>query len=184
MRTRSHIPLILLCLATAACGDDPQPGNGTPDAAVVPDAVSPCAVAGAPSIEIGVPDPVTFVDYKALTGGGEIPLSSNGQTFLAVQFWPRVRNMGQGITFGVEVTFAPAMGSPVWRSDMRPVRTDPSWSVITVSSLSPALTSTVTEFAGRYPSRRMLSLAFPGSTSWTENRPCSSVTPARVSNVL
>ena len=42
-----------------------------------------CAVTGEPTLEIGVPDPITFLNFEGLSAGGDIPLSSNGQTFLA-----------------------------------------------------------------------------------------------------
>lgn len=52
-----------------------------------------CEPVGPAEVEVGVPDPITFLDFEPLTPGGEIPLSSNGQTFLAVQIALRARNV-------------------------------------------------------------------------------------------
>ena len=53
----------------------------------------PCEPMGPAEVEVGVPDSITFLDFEPLTPGGDIPLSSNGQTFLAVQIALRARNV-------------------------------------------------------------------------------------------
>lgn len=87
-----------------------------------PDAASACAIAGEPSVELGVPDTVTFLDFEPLAPGGDIPLSSNGQTFLAVQFALRARNLSTSAHIGLEVTYQPADGpARVARKDDTPL---------------------------------------------------------------
>ncbi len=92
-----------LCLAvvlaiSGSCGDD--------------DVEDDCPIAGDPELDVGVPDTVTFLDFAQLQAGGDIPLSSNGQTFLAVQLAVRARNFSTSARIGLEVTYAPA-GEPV-----------------------------------------------------------------------
>jgi hypothetical protein len=93
---------ILLWLALlAACN-----GGGEPDA-------DPgCHVMGDPEIELGVPDSITFLDFEPLGSDGEIPLSSNGQTFLAVQVAVRGKNFGHFAYIGMTVTYVPETGEP------------------------------------------------------------------------
>lgn len=67
------------------------------------DPADPCVVEGAPELEIGVPDSITFLDYEALAPGGMIPVSSNGQTSLSVQLAVRARNMGELVQVGLRV---------------------------------------------------------------------------------
>lgn len=63
-----------------------------------------CAVAGDPTLELGVPDPITFLDYASVDSAGHIPVSSNGQTFLAVQLALRGQNLSDRIQVGLKVT--------------------------------------------------------------------------------
>lgn len=69
--------LLASFLTTMACGEEPEP----------------CEPMGPPSLEVGVPDSITFLDFEPLSEGGDIPLSSNGQTFLAVQVAVRAQNV-------------------------------------------------------------------------------------------
>ena len=86
-------------------------GFGCADDGPGPDA-SDCPIAGNPTLEIGVPDPVTFLDFEPLTSGGDIPLSSNGQTFLAVQLAIRATNLSRFANIDMTVTYSPP-GMPV-----------------------------------------------------------------------
>lgn len=76
------------------------------------DSGNDCPVEGAPMLEVGVPDPITFLDFEPLVSGGDIPLSSNGQTFLAVQVAVRASNLGDFVRIGMNVTYTPTMGDP------------------------------------------------------------------------
>ncbi|MCG8424763.1 MAG: hypothetical protein MJE77_43285 [Proteobacteria bacterium] len=69
-----------------------------------------CAVTGQPTLELGVPDPITFLDFTDLERGGDIPLSSNGQTFLAVQLAIRATNLERFVRIGMTVTYQPETG--------------------------------------------------------------------------
>jgi len=62
-----------------------------------------CAIAGDPVVELGVPDPITFLDYADVDAAGRIPVSSNGQTFLAVQLALRGQNLGDRVQVGLRV---------------------------------------------------------------------------------
>ena len=68
-----------------------------------PDA-GPCDPIGPAELEVGVPDSITFLDFEPLTPGGDIPLSSNGQTFLAAQIALRARNLLGTAEVTLEVT--------------------------------------------------------------------------------
>jgi hypothetical protein len=97
---RIALLLVVACLPLAGgCSDDDAP-----------DAQPACAIAGDPELEVGVPDTITFLDFEPLAAGADIPLSSNGQTFLAVQFALRARNLSTSAHIGLEVTYQPAAG--------------------------------------------------------------------------
>lgn len=90
-----------LCLALAlvilgGCGDDDDDDD--------------CPIAGDPELDVGIPDTVTFLNFAALPDDGDIPLSSNGQTFLAVQLAVRARNFSSAAHIGLDVTYTPAGG--------------------------------------------------------------------------
>ncbi len=63
-----------------------------------------CEPVGPAEVEVGVPDPITFLDFEPLTPGGDIPLSSNGQTFLAVQIALRAINVRETAEVTLRVT--------------------------------------------------------------------------------
>lgn len=89
----------MLCtLSFSACGG----GGGEEEG---------CAIEGTPTLEIGVPDSITFLDFEPLSPGGDIPLSSNGQTFLAVQLAVRAQNLGRFVHIAMTVTHDPGDGS-------------------------------------------------------------------------
>lgn len=67
-------------------------------------------ILGDPSLEVGIPNPVTFLEFEVLPPDGDIPLSSNGQTFLAVQVAVRVQNMLQEADVTITVSSS-AMGT-------------------------------------------------------------------------
>lgn len=90
--------LLALVVALAACGDDAPTDD--------------CPIAGDATLEIGVPDAITFLDFEPLAAGGDIPLSSNGQTFLAVQLALRATNLDRFARISMTVTYAPDGGSP------------------------------------------------------------------------
>ena len=92
--------LPVLLLASAACGDDTSAA----------DADLGCDITGAPTLELGVPDAITFLSFEPLVPGGEIPLSSNGQTFLAVQLAVRASNLERNVYIELEATYQPAVG--------------------------------------------------------------------------
>jgi len=81
------------------------------DAAGTPDAEVGCQIVGAPTLEVGIPDSITFLNFEPLAGTtDQIPLSSNGQTFLAVQLAIRATNFDRAVHIGMTVTYQPAVG--------------------------------------------------------------------------
>jgi len=88
------LAVVVAALSLSGCG----PGtNPTPDA---------CAITGdggVASVELGVPDPITFLDYANVDSAGHIPVSSNGQTFLAVQLALRGQGFNDRIQVGLRV---------------------------------------------------------------------------------
>jgi hypothetical protein len=97
-----RIVALVLALAAVACGDD----------TTAADADLGCDITGAPTLDIGVPDSITFLNFEPLTDGGSIPLSSNGQTFLAVQLAVKASNLERNVFIELEATYQPAMGDP------------------------------------------------------------------------
>ena len=83
----------------AACNGN----SGTPDANLG------CPILGDPVLELGVPDRATFLNFEPLNGG-KIPLSRNGQTFVAVQMAIRGRNLSRFAYISMTVTYQPASG--------------------------------------------------------------------------
>ncbi len=94
MRQVFAFAFIMAC--SAGCGGD--------------DAPDPCAINGAPTLELGVPDSITFLDFAPLGADADIPLSSNGQTFLAVQLALRATNVDTFVRIGMTVTYTPPSG--------------------------------------------------------------------------
>ncbi len=72
--------------------------------------VDECPIVGDPVLEIGVPDPIRFIDFEPLLAGGDIPISSNGQTFLAVQLALRANNLDRFARISMTVTYQPPAG--------------------------------------------------------------------------
>ncbi len=72
-----------------------------------PQDMFPCPIEGEPSLEIGIPDPITFIDFQQLPsdGTGTIPLSSTGQSFLAIQLAMRAHNIGDSGYIDMVVAF-------------------------------------------------------------------------------
>ncbi len=92
----------ILAALLVGCADDT---GGTPDAEVG------CQITGQPTLEIGVPDAITFLNFEPLDSGtDQIPLSSNGQTFLAVQLAIRATNLDRQAFIGMTVTYQPDGG--------------------------------------------------------------------------
>lgn len=80
-------------------------GNGSSDA------TPGCQINGQPTLEVGIPDDITFLDFEPLVGSdGAIPLSSNGQTFLAVQLAIRATNLERFVHIGMIVSYQPITG--------------------------------------------------------------------------
>jgi len=69
-----------------------------------------CPIVGEPALELGVPDSITFLDFQSLTPGGDIPLSSNGQTFLAVQVALKAQNVLEEADVTMRVS-SPSLGT-------------------------------------------------------------------------
>ena len=92
--------LLIITMLFIECTID-EPSNDEPQ-----DMFS-CPIEGEPSLEIGVPDPITFIDFQQLPsdGTGIIPLSSTGQSFLAIQLAMRAHNIGDSGYIDMVVAF-------------------------------------------------------------------------------
>ena len=92
-----------------------------------------CPIVGEPAIEVGVPDSITYLDFEDLTPGGDIPLSSNGQTFLAVQVAVRAQNIEEeaDINLRVQLTGTETTATSTVRERLR-CRNDGSRYIIPV----------------------------------------------------